>query len=1099
MQNRQAASRPSIYYFHPALGGAMAGWPRHLDRCGAMGFSHLLLAPLFRPGRSGNIFLTADHDACHPGLQARAPAGSQLRTLAEDCHRRGMKLWLDLVLDRVAREARVVAEHPRWFAAGGEDPLPDPRNIIRTSQAASFHYGNGAGGEIVDWWKTRIGDWLEAGVDGFRIDQPQTIPPHLLKELISAAKARHPDCRFIAWTPGLKAEQIAGLKDCGIDFTVASTCWWDFRSDWFLQEQDHLAAVAPPLALAEAPFTHRLAEQFASSDALERGYRRTIEFCASDGNGWLMPMGFEFGSALPLETMRADPAAFDRQEQSGNIRLIDEIAAANAAARKRFDGRPVRWRILSAPNAPVFAEVSETGETATLRLVNAEAQLSQNADIALLLSRAGRAWSLKEKSPGGSSPGGNSSGPIHLQPAEVLLLDLTPANLVKLATPQSKRQAVAAAKTPRVAITHIAPTVEGGDYPAKCVVGQRVAVEADIFSDGHGELAADLLWRAVDEAGWRRVPMKFLGNDHWTAQFRPERVGDHLFTIEAWRDDFASLQHGSLKKRDAGIPIELELQEMSAYLDRHVPSPAERGVVVGEFVAKLHRAKPEEHRDLLLSQEAVAALREVVPEETRIRHQPAIPLTVDRGAALFSSWYEIFPRSMSGSKARHGTFDDVIAQLPRIEAMGFDTLYFTPIHPIGKVNRKGKNNNTRCEPGEVGSPYAIGSDEGGHDAIHPELGTIADFRRMRDAAAERGLEIALDFAIQCAPDHPWLKEHPEWFAWRPDGTIAYAENPPKKYEDIVNVDFYAPGAVPGLWLALRDIFLFWRMEGVRTFRVDNPHTKPLPFWRWVIADIRARFPDTIFLSEAFTRPQVMYELAKVGFSQSYTYFTWRNTKPELESYLTELAEGPPKDFFRPHFFVNTPDINPYFLQRSGRAGFLIRAGLAATMSGLWGVYSGFELCEGTPLPGREEYLDSEKYEIREWDWNRPGNITAEITQLNRIRRRNPALQTHLGIRFITASNENITAFIKSTPERDNVILVAINLDPFHTQEAWIEIPLWEWSLPDHAGIDVEDLTGGRKFRWQGKSGSIRLDPYELPYFIWRIAVPSGDRSPGVPG
>jgi starch synthase (maltosyl-transferring) len=425
--------------------------------------------------------------------------------------------------------------------------------------------------------------------------------------------------------------------------------------------------------------------------------------------------------------------------------------------------------------------------------------------------------------------------------------------------------------------------------------------------------------------------------------------------------------------------------------------------------------------------------------------------------------------------------------------MGFDTLYFPPIHPIGKVNRKGKNNSTRSQPGEPGSPYAIGSAEGGHDAIHPELGSIADFRRMRDAAGEHGLEIALDFAIQCAPDHPWLKEHPEWFAWRPDGSIAYAENPPKKYEDIVNVDFYAPGAVPGLWLALRDIILHWREEGVRTFRVDNPHTKPLPFWRWVIADIRARFPDTIFLSEAFTRPQVMYELAKVGFSQSYTYFTWRNTKPELESYLKELADGPPKDFFRPHFFVNTPDINPAFLQRSGRAGFLIRAGLAATMSGLWGVYNGFELCEGTPLPGKEEYLDSEKYEIRAWDWNRPGNIVAEITQLNHIRRRNPALQTHLGIRFIPASNDNVTAFIKSTPGRDNVILVAINLDPFHAQEAWIEIPLWEWSLPDHASIDVEDLIGGSKFQWQGKSGSIRLDPYELPYSIWRIAAPHGDR------
>ncbi|GAB2177197.1 maltotransferase domain-containing protein [Dongia sp. agr-C8] len=1086
MQNRQAASRPSIYYFHPALGGEVAGWTRHLDRCAAMGFSHLLLAPLFRPGRSGNIFLTADHDACHPAMQASASAAAELQSLAEECRRRGMKLWLDLMLDRVAREARVVGEHPRWFVGGPADPLPDPRSIIRTGQAASFHYGNGASAEILDWWKARIGEWLKAGVDGFRIDKAQLLPPHLLKELIADVKMAYPACQFVAWTPGLTPQQIASLKDCGLDFTIASTCWWDFKSEWFLEEQDQLVAVAPPLALAEAPFARRLAEQFASSDALERGYRRLLEVCATDGNGWLMPMGFEFGSGLPLEAARADPAAFVRQEERSNIRLIDEIAAANARAAKLFDGRAFRWRALSAPDAPVFAEMAEAGDAATLRLVNAETQLIQNVDLSMLLARTGRAWALKER------PLGLEDAQLRLQPAEVLLLALRPAAAVKLPTPQSKRQATAAAKTPRVAITHIAPAVEGGDYPAKRVVGERIAVEADIFSDGHGELAADLLWRAADEADWRRAPMTFLGNDHWTAQFRPERVGDHLFTIEAWRDDFASLQHGTVKKRDAGIAIELELQEMSAFLDRHVPPPAERGAVVKAFMAKLHRAKKEERQDLLLSKEAVAALRDVAAPESRIRHQPTLPLTVDRGAALFASWYEIFPRSMSGTSERHGTFDDVIAQLPRIAAMGFDTLYFPPIHPIGKVNRKGKNNNTKSRPGEPGSPYAIGSDEGGHDAIHPELGTIEDFRRMRDAAAEHGLEIALDFAIQCAPDHPWLKEHPEWFAWRPDGSIAYAENPPKKYEDIVNVDFYAPGAVPGLWLALRDIFLHWRQEGVRSFRVDNPHTKPLPFWRWVIADIRARYPDTLFLSEAFTRPQVMYELAKVGFSQSYTYFTWRNTKPELESYLKELADGSPKDFFRPHFFVNTPDINPGFLQRSGRAGFLIRAALASTMSGLWGVYSGFELCEATPLPGKEEYLDSEKYEIRAWDWNRPGNIVPEITKLNHIRRRNPALQTHLGIRFIAASNDNVTAFIKSTPERDNVILVAINLDPFHAQEAWIEIPLWEWSLPDHASIDVEDLIGGSRFQWQGKSGTIRLDPYELPYAIWRIAVPSGE-------
>ena len=475
----------------------------------------------------------------------------------------------------------------------------------------------------------------------------------------------------------------------------------------------------------------------------------------------------------------------------------------------------------------------------------------------------------------------------------------------------------------------------------------------------------------------------------------------------------------------------------------------------------------------------------------RHRHPTEYPVEAERRAAGFASWYELFPRSQSGDPARHGTFDDVIARLPAIAAMGFDVVYFPPIHPIGRINRKGRDNAPVAEPGDPGSPYAIGSAEGGHDAIHPALGTFADFRRLRDAAAEHGLELALDFAIQCAPDHPWLTEHPDWFVWRPDGSIRYAENPPKKYEDIVNVDFYAPGAIPSLWLALRDIVLFWAGEGIRLFRVDNPHTKPLPFWEWLIADIRARHPDAVFLAEAFTRPKLMYRLAKIGFSQSYTYFTWRNTKAELTEYLTELTTAAPREFFRPHFFVNTPDINPVFLQNSGRPGFLIRAALAATLSGLFGMYSGFELCEARALPGREEYAASEKYEIRAWDWNAPGNIVAEITQLNRIRRANPALQTHLGLAFHNAFNDQILYFSKSTPDLQNVVLVAVNLDPRFAQECDIEVPLWLWGLSDAAAVAVEDLVGGHRFTWQGKVQHIRLDPAVLPYALWRVRPVSG--------
>src|SRR5581483_4571887 len=632
---------------------------------------------------------------------------------------------------------------------------------------------------------------------------------------------------------------------------------------------------------------------------------------------------------------------------------------ANARGTKLAAVAALEWRQLSAPGADVLAELDAPGEM--LRLTNAELTDAVEIDAGAVLARGAEPWVLRDPAP-----------KLRIGPGEVKLLDLRRAEPIKLPAPQSRRQALAAAKTTRVVIGHVSPLVEEGRAPVKRVVGEPVVVEADIFSDGHGELAADLLWRPADEAEWCRLPMKPLGNDRWTATFRPERVGDHFFTLEAWRDDFGSLQHGAEAKHKAGQPIALDVKEMSLQIERQLPPEAERDSRLRTFLTRLRRAKEADRIDLLLSAEARAALRDTTAEAARTRRSPPVPLIVDRRAALFASWYELFPRSQSGSPTRHGTFKDVIARLPAIAAMGFDVLYFPPIHPIGRVNRKGRNNSTKAEPGEPGSPYAIGAEEGGHDAIHPELGTLEDFHQLREAAAVHGLEIALDFAIQCAPDHPWLKQHPGWFAWRADGSIAYAENPPKKYEDIVNVDFYAKDAVPDLWLALRDVVLHWRKQGVATFRVDNPHTKPLPFWRWLIADIRARYPDTLFLSEAFTKPQMMYALAQAGFSQSYTYFTWRNTKAEIESYLTELTQGPPKDFFRPNFFVNTPDINPVFLQRSGRAGFLIRAALATTLSGLWGLYSGFELCEGAPLPGREEYINSEKYEIRAWDWQRPG-------------------------------------------------------------------------------------------------------------------------------
>jgi starch synthase (maltosyl-transferring) len=644
----------------------------------------------------------------------------------------------------------------------------------------------------------------------------------------------------------------------------------------------------------------------------------------------------------------------------------------------------------------------------------------------------------------------------------------------------------AALRAPRVCIERVSPLVDGGRYPAKSTVGQHVAVEADVFMDGHDQLAVRLLWWTPGAAQAQALPMQFLGNDRWRASVTPSAPGRHRFCIEGWFDVWGTYRHDLHKKADANVATKLEITEGQLLLQRglEVAQGASRDAVA-RLLEQLDDANETRAIELLLSDLAATAMH-AVDEHKFLARSAELVVDVERKAAGFASWYELFPRSQTHDPNRHGTFDDVIARLPDIRQMGFDVLYFPPIHPIGEKNRKGRNNSLMPAPGDPGSPYAIGSPAGGHDAVHPQLGTLADFRRLVAAAHDNGLEVALDFAVQCSPDHPWLREHPEWFEWRPDGSIKYAENPPKKYQDIVNVDFY--GRDPqGLWAALRDVVLFWVEQGVRIFRVDNPHTKPLPFWRWMIADVRARHPDVIFLAEAFTRPKMMYRLAKIGFSQSYTYFTWRNSKREFIDYLTELTNTEVKEFFRPHFFVNTPDINPYFLQTSGRPGFLIRAALAATLSGLWGVYSGFEQCESEPLPGREEYLNSEKYEIRSRDPNTAGNIIREIAALNRIRKAHSALQSHLGVTFYNAFNDQVLLYGKRAPGSADMILVAVNLDPHNVQEVTFELPLWEWKLPDHGSLYVEDLIRGDRSVRSGKLQRVRLDPADLPFAIWRVA------------
>jgi len=644
----------------------------------------------------------------------------------------------------------------------------------------------------------------------------------------------------------------------------------------------------------------------------------------------------------------------------------------------------------------------------------------------------------------------------------------------------------------RIVIEAVSPMIDCGETPIKRIVGDTLAVQATVFSDGHDKIAVALLYRPQRETDWRRAPMRFVENDRWTGSFPLEENARYVYTIESWRDPFASWQAALEKKRAAGQDLSLDL-EHGLDLIRET-KPRSRGAVRerDEIIAAAESAGSDA-AGLLLEPRVLAFMTTHGRRDNVSRYGRELMVIVDRKTAAFSSWYELFPRSQTPSPRQLGTFNGVIARLPYVRDLGFDVLYFPPIHPIGRTNRKGRNNALSASPADPGSVYAIGSDEGGHDALHPELGTMEDFLRLVHAAHEYDLEIALDFAIQCSPDHPWIRQHPEWFEWKKDGSIAYAENPPKKYEDIVNVHFYGE-SFPSLWIALRDVVLFWIDKGVKIFRVDNPHTKPIPFWRWLIEDINREHPDVIFLAEAFTRPSMMRKLAKIGFQQSYTYFTWRDEKWNITEYLNEL-QGEMAEYYRPNFFVNTPDINPLYLQTSGRPGFIVRSTLAAMLAGNWGLYNGFEICESEPLPGREEYLDSEKYEITIRDFDAPGNIKDHIRALNRIRRENPALHDVRGTLFLNAWNDAIVAFARFSPDRSNAIMVMVNLDPRNRQECAYEVPLWEFGLLDHASIAVVDLLQGYHFMLHGKTHTIALDPAERSVIIWRLVSPSAEAGP----
>jgi starch synthase (maltosyl-transferring) len=1080
---------PKIYHLHPLVAGPLSRWKDHFARIRSMGFNWVCLAPPFAVGDGGDIYLPIDWNALHPSLEWNGSADTGLQQAAEAAALHDLKLMLDIQVDRLARNTCMRSRHPAWFKDSRDlATRPDPRQPSHSLDAAYIQLEQaGIANEVAEAWTDRLSRFIASGVAGVRCLDLRAAPPAVWQKILTAVRAHHPDAMSLVWIPHHDRSDRQALGQIrfdriGLPFHHAAA-----DGGCTLSDVQSLRRLGPVLGSPEPSFAHRLLGDLAPEEDPVAACRSALQSAASIGNGLFVPMGFEFGTRVAFDHARASPADFERARSEGMADLtadiIEACAMSDQLASADLDGA---IRLLPSPNGRSIA------------FARSNALDFRNATTAAVVTIGSEAGSRPHGRPATLPPqaGGPFGNPQPLNGATADARSMRQDGIdITLYQRMSDIRSLSADAAPdsgmatrRIAIEAVSPVIPDGDFPVKAVVGAEVIVSADIFSDGHDQLAAALRWRPVDRDEWDTVAMRPTGNDRWQAAFTPGRVGEFHFKVEAWWDVWGTFHHDLSLKNAAGQNVALEIQEGLLLIEE--TRTRTKLADLDDLIQTVRNSEPAQQVETLLAASTAALMHNVVHRPCLTTSQRPMRVRADRPQAEFASWYELFPRSITTDPHRHGTFRDVIGRLPAIRDMGFDVLYFPPIHPIGLANRKGRNNSLKAEPQDVGSPYAIGGADGGHEAVHPDLGTLDDFRALVAAARDCELEIALDFAIQCSPDHPWLREHPDWFRWRPDGTLRYAENPPKKYEDIVNPDFFAPASLPPLWLALRDVIRFWVSQGVRIFRVDNPHTKPLPFWEWLITEIQAADPNVIFLAEAFTRPKMMYRLGKIGFSQSYTYFTWRDTKRELIDYMSELTREPARDCYRPNFFVNTPDINPTFLQRSGRPGFLIRLVLAATLSGSWGMYSGFEICESEPLTGREEYLNSEKYEIRPRDFDAAGNIVQEITQLNEIRRAYPALQSHLNLTFYNAFNDNIILYGKRRPGEGDMVLVAVNLDPHNAQEAQIEIPVWEFGLPDHASMAVRDLMTDATFTWYGKLQYLRLDPAFSPFAIWHI-TPSG--------
>ncbi|MAO07137.1 MAG: alpha-1,4-glucan--maltose-1-phosphate maltosyltransferase [Alteromonas sp.] len=639
----------------------------------------------------------------------------------------------------------------------------------------------------------------------------------------------------------------------------------------------------------------------------------------------------------------------------------------------------------------------------------------------------------------------------------------------------------------RVIIEGVTPQIEGGKHPIHCVEDQIISVEANVLSDGHDVIAASLRYKHEKARQWKEVRMKALHNDRWTASFTVEKQGFYQYKIEGWVDYALNWQHGIERKIDDGQKVTSELLEGVDYLKKIAGKAT---VEEKKYLKDLQATFQDDSNYEVAIKEATSKklheLFQKYPEKFLVNVSPEYKAYCDRKKARFSTWYEFFPRSASPKEGVHGTFKDCEALLPRVAKMGFDTLYFPPIHPIGEVNRKGKNNTTTALEGDVGSCWGIGSKEGGHQAIHPKLGSVSDFKSLVKKAKELDIEIAMDFALQAAPDHPWVKEHPEWFKWRPDGTVQYAENPPKKYQDILPIYFESKDW-KNLWQEMLNTALYWIEEcGIQVFRVDNPHTKPFYFWGWLISEVKKKHPNVLFLSEAFTKPKVMQQLAKQGFTQSYTYFTWRNSKHEIMEYLNELTQTDQQYYFRPNFWPNTPDINPWALQGNQESVYLQKYFLAATLSSNTGIYGPvFEYMQGAALPGKEEYLDSEKFQIRHWDWTIENKLTTLISKINHIRKEHQALQQTNNIQFLSVENDQLLAYYKFDQSKESEVICIVNLDPYYPQKGFVQLPLQELGVHEGHQVKVHDLITQSSYIWDKEWNYVELHPV-LPFHLFKI-------------